>query len=259
MKNLTDESGKEYYDLLSLFLKYNDQDKMNDKEIRDITLNFILAARDTTRVLLSWFFYEILQKKNIEILKQIEKEIVENKNEPLLFEEMFHGYHETGNRHKYPYLEAALLETLRFYPPVPFLIRFAVKDFPIQVPNLDNDKEYTDHIIREGNSVFILTYSYARCKHIYGDDATVFNPLRFYKKQYYNTFDEYTFPMFNITPRLCLGRDFALMQAKMVAINILRHFQMEYDDMNNNVETIYGPVFGMKYGLNLKIRNRPEM
>jgi len=78
----------------------------------------------------------------------------------------------------------------------------------------------------------------------------------FIKKNYYNTFDEYKFPMFNITPRMCLGRDFGLMQAKIVAIHILRNFQLEYSDDNNNVTYVFSPVFTMKYGLNLKMKVR---
>jgi len=116
-------------------------------------------------------------------LKKIESEILESKNEPIVFEEMFQGYNEVNNPHKYPYLEAALLETLRFYPPVPALVRYTVKDTPIKVPCYHNDKEYKDHILRKGDGVVIHTYSYARCKHIYGEDADVFNPLRFYKKK----------------------------------------------------------------------------
>ena len=54
----------------------------------------------------------------------------------------------------YNYLEAVLLETLRLYPPVPFLYRCCVKD-----TKLPGDE---GHIVRQGEGVIVHTYGYSR-------------------------------------------------------------------------------------------------
>ena len=110
----------------------------------------------------------------------------------------------------YRYLTACLLETLRFRPSVPFLVRYAVKDVEIKFEN----NVYT---ISKGDCVAVHCYSYSRMKHIFGDDAQEFNPLRFYEKGI-TTFDDYQYPYFNVNPRLCLGKNVAIVQAKIVAI-----------------------------------------
>ena len=73
------------------------------------------------------------------------------------------------------------------------------------------------HQIKKGTGIGIHTFGYGRMKHIYGEDADQFNPDRFYEKGI-NTYTDCEFPMFNMNPRLCLGRNVAIVQAKIVAI-----------------------------------------
>ena len=66
-KLFTDENGKEMYDLLSLFMKFrkNNDDSANfTKEIRDITMNFITAARDVES--LCWNFLLFVHSNNLD-------------------------------------------------------------------------------------------------------------------------------------------------------------------------------------------------
>lgn len=50
---------KDEQDLLSRFMKLSMEGKneFNDRALRDIILNFIVAGRDTSAVAMSWFFY----------------------------------------------------------------------------------------------------------------------------------------------------------------------------------------------------------
>eukprot|EP00483_Globobulimina_turgida_P005470 UN05480 len=61
-KKLCDVSGIQKYDILTLYLKHND--KLTRTDLHDVALNFIIAGRDTTRMLLSWFFYELCTNKD---------------------------------------------------------------------------------------------------------------------------------------------------------------------------------------------------
>ena len=66
-----DESGTKTFDLFTLYKTHDPS--LTDNDMKIIALNFIIAGRDTTRMLLSWFFYEIGLDKN----KQIKQNIID--------------------------------------------------------------------------------------------------------------------------------------------------------------------------------------
>ena len=93
----------------------------NDKFLRDIVVNFIIAGRDTSATTLSWFFH--LLSKNPEAEKKILEEIHEvvKENECASLEESISMFCESLVHtvlDKMHYLHAALSETLRLYPPI---------------------------------------------------------------------------------------------------------------------------------------------
>ncbi|GAA5801650.1 hypothetical protein HPULCUR_007098 [Helicostylum pulchrum] len=79
-------------DLLSRFMDtLNEQgEKLNDVELRDTILNFVIAGRDTTAQALSWLFYELALQPRVEkkILEELEGKISdEDENDsPALYE-----------------------------------------------------------------------------------------------------------------------------------------------------------------------------
>jgi fatty acid omega-hydroxylase len=84
--------GIVHNDLLSRFMETtNDKgDRLNDVELRDTVLNFIIAGRDTTAQALSWLFYSLalqprIEKKMMEELSEKITEEVEN-DSPALYE-----------------------------------------------------------------------------------------------------------------------------------------------------------------------------
>jgi len=96
-----------------------DPENMNDKYLRDIILNFMIAGKDTTAALLSWFLYMLC--KNPLVQEKIVQEIrdVTSSHEKTTD---VNGFVESINEEaldEMHYLHAALSETLRLYPPVP--------------------------------------------------------------------------------------------------------------------------------------------
>jgi fatty acid omega-hydroxylase len=88
--------GIEHSDLLSRFMNTtNDKgEPLNDVELRDTVLNFIIAGRDTTAQTLSWLFYEmslhpLVEKKMLEELGDQITDEIEN-DAPALYE-VIHG------------------------------------------------------------------------------------------------------------------------------------------------------------------------
>ena len=185
-------------------------------------------------MLLSWFLYEITLERNKDILKRLQHEIRGNGDE-LKYEDVLNGF---------KYLESTLLETLRYHPAVPYLTKYGVKD-------MDVECEGITYRIHGGSGVTIHCYSYSRMKHIYGDDAEQFNPMRFYEKGI-NTFSVHQYPYFNVEPRLCLGRKMAILQAKIVAISVIRNFEIHPVE-HQKVTSLFSPLYSMKYGFKITV------
>ena len=194
---MSDETGKESYDILSLYLKHDPN--LTFKNLYDISINFIIAGRDTTRMLLSWWIWELCKTENKKYLEKLYEEIDNFERKPT-----YSDFNQT-----FKFLEATLCETLRLNPSVPHLARSCVEDCTL--PKIDGeDRAYT---IRKGNIVLVANYTMARNPKIWGKDAAQFKPERWTKGL--NTFDQYKYPVFNINPRLCLGKSFAIQEAKI--------------------------------------------
>eukprot|EP01084_Bolivina_argentea_P093383 167953_1 len=233
-KQILDENGSGYDDIISLFIKSSDKQLSKD-QLKFIAMNMIIAGRDTTRLLLSWFLYEMCKRP--EIKKRIYNEI-----------DAFNGDVGYSDVQKgFLYLECTLLEALRYHPVVPFLIRQAKED--VELPN--------GNIVRQGDEVIIPTYAYGRNPKIY-DDPMTFDPNRFYNKGVLpiNVKSVYEYPFFNINPRLCMGRQLAIMEAKVFVFNFFKRYEFEMSDVNQEIRPKTGIVLNMVDGLRLKIQLR---
>jgi cytochrome P450 len=64
-------------DILSRFILESERDPetMNDRYLRDIVLNFLIAGKDTTANTLSWFFYMLC--KNPLVQDKVAHKIIE--------------------------------------------------------------------------------------------------------------------------------------------------------------------------------------
>lgn len=108
-------------DILSRFILESERDPetMNDRYLRDIVLNFLIAGKDTTANTLSWFFYMLC--KNPLVQDKVAHEIIEllewAKEDNNI--EHFAARLTEGAIEKMHYLHAAISETLRLYPAVP--------------------------------------------------------------------------------------------------------------------------------------------
>lgn len=122
MKNGKLDGGKE--DILSRFVMESekDPDNVTDQYLRDITLSFIIAGKDTSGNTLTWFFYMLCQHPSIQ--EKIAQELREatGAEDNLDTADEFADKLTEAALDKMQYLHAALTETLRLYPAVPVVM-----------------------------------------------------------------------------------------------------------------------------------------
>jgi cytochrome P450 len=214
-------------DILSRFLVESEKDpeNMNDKYLRDIILNFMIAGKDTTAALLSWFLYMLCKNPLVQ-----EKIVQEIRDVTFSHEKTtdVNGFVESINEEaldEMHYLHAALSETLRLYPPVPVDMRCA-----------ENDDVLPDgHRVSKGDNIYYIAYAMGRMTYIWGQDAEEFKPERWLKDGLFQPESPFKFISFHAGPRICLGKDFAYRQMKIVSMALLHFFRFKMADENSKV------------------------
>ncbi|XP_030474403.1 cytochrome P450 704C1-like isoform X2 [Syzygium oleosum] len=235
-------------DILSRFLLEceKDPENMNEKYLRDIILNFMIAGKDTSANTLSWFLYmlckhPLVQQKIVDEIKEVIGDQASEANPDGFMERITDPVLD-----RMPYLHATLTETLRLYPAVP----------------LDGRCTETDDVlpdgfhVKKGDNVNYLAYSMGRMHNIWGEDAEDFKPERWLKDGIFQKESPFKFVAFHAGPRICLGKDFAYRQMKIVSIALLRFFRFRLADER---PVTYKVMFTLHIDNGLHLRAVPRL
>lgn len=207
-KKINDE-GYEGDDILSLFMGRGINDP---KYLRDMVFTFIIAGRDTTASSLTYFFYEMA--KNPDVEKKVRDEI------DLVVDDELDFSGESCGQLKYT--ENSFLETLRLHPPVPFDGKYAENDDWLP----DDRKTF----VPAGARVSYSPYIFGRLRNLWGDDVLEFKPERWDDVNIRQNELQYHFIAFNAGPRICLGRFFAILEAKVVISRLFKRYRFSLVD-----------------------------
>jgi len=192
-------------DLLALFVQAEDQHFTN-AYLRDMVLNFVIAGRDTTACALSWMFYVLAMHPDVQdkLIAEIDAKYPAGSGPPTL---------KSVGPTAMPYLNGVLYEILRLYPPVPGDTKTAHMDdvFP------DGTK------IPKGTVCMFLPYAMGRDPTVYPDPLIV-RPERWIP---FVAPVPHEFPVFQAGPRICLGMDMAIFEAKVVAVMLLQKYRFQ--------------------------------
>ena len=176
------------FDLLSQYLKISEEQNLTDKFVRDGLMNFFIAGRDTTSILMTWYIYFMCKYPHIE--KKVFEEIDE------IFPDEFEPT--VDNLKQLKYLRNVLDETLRLFPPA----------LPIVGKVAQNDDELPSGIrVKAKQEVCYCNYSVHRDPKYWGEDVESFNPDRWEKPLQH----AFQYIPFQKGPRICLGMDMAYM------------------------------------------------
>ncbi|KAI3694738.1 hypothetical protein L1987_77708 [Smallanthus sonchifolius] len=235
-------------DLLSRFMNISEY---SPEFLRDIVISFILAGRDTTSSALAWFFWVLsfhpeVERKIIEELKKVRRNSGEE----------FYSFDELRQMH---YLHAAISEGLRLYPPVPVDTKACRK----------KDVMPDGTFVGEGWFVTYHTYAMGRMESVWGEDSGEFKPERWLEEEEMGggklvcrPENPFKFPVFHGGPRMCLGKEMAYTQMKLVAASVIEVFEVEVAAAGVGVEEKSPPehvlslTMRMKDGLKVRVRKR---
>lgn len=206
------ESTKD--DLLSLMLESNMRETdgkgqsitgMSIKEVMEECKMFYFAGTETTSVLLTWTM--ILLSMHPEWQDRAREEVLGlfGKNQP-----EYDGFSRLKT------VTMILYEVLRLYPPAFALMRKTYKEMEI------GGITYPAGVVIE-MPVLLLHHD----PDIWGIDVHEFRPERFAEGISKASKDPGAFLPFGWGPRICIGQNFALLEAKMAVCMILQNFEFE--------------------------------
>ncbi|KAL6626879.1 hypothetical protein ACP70R_030605 [Stipagrostis hirtigluma subsp. patula] len=209
-----------------------------DRFLRDTTLNLMVAGRDTTSSALTWFFWLLAKHPDVEA-----KILAELRAHPPASGT---SHHTAAELKGLVYLHAALSESLRLYPPVPFEHKAAAR--PDTLPS--------GAAVGPSRRVIVSFYSMGRMEAVWGKDCLEFRPERWLTAEGRLRHEpSYKFVAFNVGPRTCLGKDLAFAQMKAVVAAVVPRFRVEVA-AGFVVRPKLSIILHMKDGLKVRVHKR---
>ncbi|KAI9093669.1 hypothetical protein K1719_027118 [Acacia pycnantha] len=217
-------------DLLSRFIG---TEESSPEFLRDIVISFIIAGRDTTSAALSWFFWILSSRPDVrqEIRDELRAIRCRNgKNRGEAF-----GYDELKEMN---YIQAAISETMRLYPPVPVDTKLCLND----------DVLPDGTVIRKDWFISYHTYAMGRTESVWGKDCCEFKPERWIENGVYRGENPFRYPVFHAGPRMCLGKELAYIQMKCIAASVMELFEIEAQNKDKCPQHVLSLTLRMKGG-----------
>ncbi|XP_043496163.1 probable cytochrome P450 6a14 [Polistes fuscatus] len=246
---------KDFLDLIMQLMKNgyikSDEEKRTDlvndtpKEVQKFTMPegaaqafvYFLAGFETSSSAVTFCLYELALNPDVQKKTQEEIDRVLEK----------HGGISYNAINEMTYLNMVVSETLRKYPPLPFLNRETLKD--TELPN-------SNVVIPKGTPIIIPLLGLHNDPDIYPEPEK-FIPERFTDENI-RARHQYTYLPFGEGPRICIGMRFALVQTKVALTNALQKFTYSPGPKTpSKLKFLPGSItLNTKGGLYLKIQPR---
>ncbi|KAF1335555.1 Cytochrome p450, partial [Globisporangium splendens] len=209
-------------DLISLFFEKGSTEYANGEQtktdqamlIRDMTLSFVAAGRDTTSQSMSWFL--LMLNRYPDVLAKIQEELTDKLPDLVNGKKLVPSMDDVQ---QLVYLDAALKESLRLNPVVALNSRIAVRDTTL------SDGTF----IKKGTKVSMPHYATARLEAFWGKDAAEYNPERWLDPVTRKPIlvSPYRYTTFSGGPRVCIGMKFAMVEMKIAMATVLSQFDVK--------------------------------
>ncbi|CAL5096782.1 unnamed protein product [Urochloa decumbens] len=239
-------------DLLSLYMAWPREpgvtDRQRDQFLRDSAVGYMFAAKDLIVAALTWLFYILCTHPHVEarILDELRSLRPTATVAAATTGAGEHAVFDADALQPASYLHAAVLETLRLFPPAPFEEKEAVA--------ADVLPDGTE--VAKGTRVIFCIYAMGRMEEIWGNDCHQFRPERWLSDNGRVRHEpSHKFAVFNCGPRSCLGKNLGLSNIKIAAAAILYNFQVELVD-SHVVKPQNSVVLHTKNGMRVRIKRR---
>jgi cytochrome P450 len=191
--------------LLGAYLESRDPatgETMDDRQLRDEVITLYLAGHETTASLLSWALYRLGRdpERQSRIVSEIDAVLTD-------------GVPSMEQLKSLEYTSQFIQEVLRLYPPAWTVARNAVAD-----------DEIMGYRIPAGSIVMVSPYFAHRLEEFWPDPLR-FDPERFTPEAIAARHPFAYFP-FSLGPRICIGMQFSLYEARLVLAMLLRRFEV---------------------------------
>ena len=192
-------------DLLSMLVAAEDEQgrPMSDREVRDACIAVFFAGHETTACLLSWTWYVLAHRRDVEAKLLAELDGVD----------AVAGESPASLVSRLPYMQMVLNEVLRLYPPAYAFGRRALRDTVVGT-----------HLVAAGTTVLMSPWAMQRNADYFVD------PEKFIPERWENGFasrlPKFAYFPFSSGPRRCVGSSYATMEATIAVANILPRFHL---------------------------------
>ncbi|HKH81815.1 MAG TPA: cytochrome P450 [Methylovirgula sp.] len=191
-------------DLLDRMLAAQDPETGRRMTPEDLVHNmqfFIVAGHETTALAISWALYllanipEYQDRARAEAVAQLNGRVAD-----------------ADDLDAMPFIEQILEEAMRLYPPVGLLARTVLEE-----------DELCGRIMRPNDTIFLPIWALHRHA-MWWDTPNAFDPDRFSPSNRARR-DKYQYLPFGAGPRVCVGANFAMMQAQIILATLVQRFR----------------------------------
>lgn len=193
-------------DVLSLLLRVRDSEGdgkgMSDTQIRDEVMTLFLAGHETLSLTLTWTWFLLAKNPSVERQLHDEVDCVVGQRVP-----------RASDYEQLEFTRMVIAESMRLYPPAWMLPRKLIENFPID--------KYT---LPAGSTVGVSQYVMHRDPRYFAEPDH-FDPLRWTESAKAQRAPFTYFP-FGGGPRVCIGEQFAWMEATLLLATIAQRWKL---------------------------------
>ena len=227
-------SDQQPMDLLQMLMEATDEETgqpLTDDELRNEAMTMFIAGHETTANAMSWLWTVVSQQPVIRANIEREVDAVLGQRTPT-----------AADFADLPYCLNAFKETMRLYPPVPMLPR-----------HVESDHSLGDYHIKGGSDLFFSPFLLHRHPDFW-QQPEVFDPQRF-EKDAQRAQHSYAYIPFGGGPRVCLGNNFALMEAVFIIAMTTQRFRLQVNS-DATIEPLISLTTRPKYGVPVTLHRR---
>ncbi|MEF8937340.1 cytochrome P450 [Halobacteriaceae archaeon SHR40] len=189
-------------DLLSILLRAQNEGEQSDTQLRDEVVTMLLAGHDTTALTLTYTWY--LLSKHPEKRERVHEEA-----------DAVEGVPTMDDVQEFEYIEWAIDEAMRLYPPVYSIFREPTEDV-----------ELLGYDIPAGSTIMLPQWAVHRSP-THWEDPDSFRPERWRTAESKGRHRFAYFP-FGGGPRHCIGKHLAKLEAQIILAIVTKRFELEY-------------------------------